>query len=552
MREFRAAARCRKTLALTLVLVAALAGILLVLWPRTGVFSEINTNEIFTVFLNLNLTLLILLIPAFVATTITQERENRSFELLFTSLLTPIEIMVGKLFSSLTITFLVVISSMPITAVCALSGGISIPLLMRAYSVVLLATLTYGLYGLAVSSLCHRSFTALVLTYIGILLLAGATWLPSVLLGNALGLGSVWHMIRALSPFEVLFALNHPERYELGVTGMTADQVCWFNLIGMLALCFVFLCVFCWFVLRPPRRRKPQVSAQFSDFRTTVKRKLSFPFYLIDPLRRKKSIPRWRNPVYIAEIRSRIFGKPKVIMRALSGIVVASMVLLMLVAVQFATTLEPDTVRLVAIVFQVGVVAFFAPAVCSGSITDERTSGTLVLLRMTSLPVRTVVAGKLKAGFLYVMIFLTSSVPVLWALSYLEATSAYWRIGAWFGILVLTTVAFVSLGLCASTLAPTTGAATAISYAFAALLCIGTLSVLLFGSRVSPTLQAVILGLNPLVAALQITSDDLFSKLPRIFGNPLWVNTMGFLAGLAVCLNGVTVIRVRQILAQRD
>jgi len=222
------------------------------------------------------------------------------------------------------------------------------------------------------------------------------------------------------------------------------------------------------------------------------------------------------------------------------------------VAVQFATTLEPDTVRLVAIVFQVGVVAFFAPAVCSGSITDERTSGTLVLLRMTCLPVRVVVAGKLKAGLLYVMIFLTSSIPVLWALSYLEATSAYWRIGAWFGILVLTTAAFVSTGLCASTLTPTTGAATAVSYSFAALVCIGTLSILLFGSRVSPSLQAIVLCFNPLVAALQITSDELFSKLPRIFGNPLWVNTMLFLGGLSVLLNIVTAIRVKQIFVQRD
>ncbi|MBN2451027.1 MAG: ABC transporter permease [Lentisphaeria bacterium] len=551
-REFRVDTRCRKTLAMTLCLVASLAGTLVVLWPRTGVFSEINSNEIFTVFLNLNLALILLLVPAFVATTVTQERERHTFELLFTSLLTPAEILTGKLFSSLAITFLVVIASMPITAVCALSGGIGVGLLTRAYGVILLATLCYGLFGLALSALCCRSFTALVLTYVGILLLAGATWVPSVLLGDAFGLGGLWGAVRALSPFEALFAMNHPERYELAVTGLRAPQVLRLHLLGMSVLGFGSLVVFCLFVLRPLRRRKAQVTECYADRRTAFRRTLCFPFYLVDPLRRKRPIGRWRNPVYVAEIRSRVFGKPKVIVRSLSAILVASMLLLLLTALQFATRLDPDTVRCVAIVFQFGVVAFFAPAVCSGSITDERTSGTLVLLRMTGLPVRTVVWGKIKAGFLYTMIFLASSIPVLLALSYLEARAAYWRIGAWLLVLVLTTVVFVCMGLCASTFSPTTGAATAVSYGFAAAMSIGTLGVLLFGSRIAPPLKAAVLALNPVVAALQISSDTLFAELPKIGGHPLWLNNVVFLAVLCALLAGLTSLRVKLLFAQRE
>jgi ABC-type transport system involved in multi-copper enzyme maturation permease subunit len=551
-REFRAYTRCRKTLALTVLLVGALAVVLHLLWPRTGVFSEINSNEIFTVFLNLNLALIILIIPAFVSTTITQERENHSFDLLFTSLLTPGEIMVGKLFSSLAITFLVVIASMPITAVCALSGGISVALLCRAYTVLLLATLGYGLFGLCLSALCQRSFTALVLTYVGMLLFAGATWLPAVLLGDFLGLRGVWRGLRAASPFEALFALSHPERYELEVTGLSAPQVFRFHVVGMVVLSLICFGVFCFNILRPDKARRARGEATFADAGQALRRRLSFPFYLIDPLRRKRPISAWRNPVYVAEMRSRIFGKPKVIVRTLAAIIVLSMVLLLLVAVQFATQLSPDAVRIVAIVFQVGVVAFFAPAVCSGSITDERVSGTLTLLRMTPLTVRAVVMGKLKAGLLYVMMFLVSSIPVLLTLSYLESTTAYWRLGAWLGILVLTAAAFVSLGLCASTLAPTTGAATALSYVVAALICLGTLSVLLFGSRISPGLEAVVLSANPIAGALQVTSDRMFEALPKAFGNPLWLNTVIFLAGMTVVLVAVTAVRVKMIFAQRE
>ncbi|MBT3378030.1 MAG: hypothetical protein HN742_00265 [Lentisphaerae bacterium] len=556
VREFRANTRCRKTLALTLSLLMSLAAIILILWPRSGIFSEINSNEIFSIFLNLNLALIALLVPGFVATTITQERENGSFDILFMTLLSSSQIMFGKLFSSLAITFLVVVISVPITAVCALSGGISVQLLLKAYSVILMATLTYGLMGLAISSLCHRSFTALVWTYLGILGLAGATWLPSVLLANLLGGQHLWSMVRSLSPFEALFALNHPERYELAMTGfsggLSAEMVFRFYLTGMGLLSLFFLLIFCTFVLRPPAKRKGKSQEQLTDRRTLIKRKLVFPFYLIDPLKRKKPIAGWRNAIFVAEIRSRIFGKPKFIMRSLSTCVILSMGLLTLICIQFASTLAPDTVRLVAIIFQVGVVAFFAPAVCAGSITDERTSGTLTLLRMTGVPVRTVIFGKVKAGFLYVFIFLLSSLPVLLALRYFETGASTWRVAAWFLILVLTAAVFVVAGLAASTIAPSTGAATAISYAFSALICIGTLSVLLLGSRMSREMVAFVLCFNPLAAALQVTADTWFADLPQLFGNRLWQNHLVFLSATMVCLLVLTSVRVHCIFNHRE
>ena len=617
-REFTAAVRCRKTLALTLFLVAVLALVLFLLWPRSGIFSETNSNEIFSIFLNVNLALIVLLIPGFVATTITQERENSSFDLLFTSMLTPVEIMVGKLFAALGITFLVVIISMPITALCALSGGISGPLLTRTYGVILLATLTYGLLGLALSSVCQRSFTALVWTYLGILALGGATWLPSVLLPNLVGLHTLWHAIRCLSPFEALLALNHPERYERAVAGLPAEQVFRLHLIGMSVLALLFLFTFCRYVLRPPAQRRKRTVQQYTDTRTMLRRKLMFPFYLIDPLRRRKPIAVWRNPVFVAEIRSRIFGHPKFILRSLAACMVLCMSLLTLVALQFATQHHPDTVRLVAIVFQVGVAAFFAPAVCSGSITDERTSGTLVLLEMTGLPTWTVVSGQIRAGLLYALIFLARSLPVLWAMAYLETqadccriltivgllaalslaaiemgirastavrtwvpnrllavllkalvwmlsvlpaiyTAVYirqqpesWRVIAWAGVLIMTAITFVAAGLCASTLVKSTGVATAVSYCFSALVCLGSLSVLLFGTRIAPQLKTLVLSCNPLVAALQITSDTWFTDLPLLFGNRLWQNNLMFLCGMTVLLLGMAAARVHMIFNHRE
>ena len=551
-REFRTNVRCRRTVVFALTLLGLLTLIIFAMWPRSGVFSESHSSELFTIFLGAELVMMVLFTPSFTATSITYERERNAFDLLFTSLLTPGEILSGKLAASLGMAFILLLISLPVTAVCALSGGISLRTLTSAYGVIALATLCYGLLGLMFSAICRRSYTSLVTTYIGILVLAGATWLPSVLLRDWLGFGRLFRALRALSPFEALFALRFAERYELSVSDMDAGTVLHIYFIGMLCLAAIFLFLFCLFVLRPPRRNQARTRQMYDDSRTAIKRKLGWPFYLIDPLRRKKSIGDRKNPVYIAELRSRIFGNPKFIIRALALCMSLSLLLLILIARQYGSQIDADKLRCVAIVFQLGVVALLAPAISSSSITDESTSGTLLMLRLTPLSATRVVIGKMKASLLYVMIFLVSSLPVLGALAYLESEAAYWRIGAWMAVLILTTVVFTAAGLFSSSVAPTTGAATAISYGFCILLCLGTLAILLLGSRISPEVQSLVLIWNPVVAALQVTSDTWFAGLPAVFGHKVWQSHMAAFIALALVLFGATAWRVHLLFARRD
>lgn len=550
-REFRTGARCGKTLVFTAVLLGLLSLILLALWPRSGIFSESNSSEIFTLFLGAELTLMILLTPGFTASAITAERERGTFTLLQTSLLTPAEILTGKLFGALGMPFMMLLVATPVTAVCALSGGISLPALGKALAIIAMATLTYGLLGLAVSALSQRSYAALMFTYAGIAILAGATWLPTVLFANAAEYQALFAKLRALSPYEALFALQFADRYELAVAGAKAGQVFTLHLAGMGILAVLFFAVFARFVLRPPQGRKAKTMQMYSDSRTMIKRKLGFPFYLIDPLRRKKPVGNLRNPVFIAEIRSKIFGNPKFIIRALSACIMASITLLVLVSRQYATQIDADKIRSAAIIFQLGVVALLAPAVASGSITDEKTSGTLLLLRLSPLSPARVVIGKLKAALLYVMIFLVSSLPVFFSLAYLESTAAYWRIAAWLAVLITTSLVLTAGGLCASAFASSTGAATAWSYGFALSVCAGSLAVFLFGARVSPQLQTLILTLNPFIAALEITSDKMFSGMPSLFGHRLWQNHLIAYSSLALLLMLVSAWRVRQLFRER-
>ena len=140
--------------------VLTLGLILFLLWPRSGIFSEANSNELFTIFLGAELTFMILLTAGFTASAITSERERKTFVMLQTSLLSPGEILTGKLIGTLGISLVLFFVSIPVTAICALSGGISLPTLGKALVIVAMSTIVYGLLGLAVSSLCQRSYSA--------------------------------------------------------------------------------------------------------------------------------------------------------------------------------------------------------------------------------------------------------------------------------------------------------------------------------------------------------------------------------------------------------
>lgn len=574
-REFTRACRSRKTALFAALTVTCLGLILYALWPRSGIFSDAHSNELFTIFLGAELTFMILLTAGFTASAITSEREQRTFVMLQTCLLSPWEILLGKMVGTLGISFVLFMISVPVTALCALSGGISFYTLMRSLAVVGLSTLVYGLFGLAVSSLCRRSYVALLATYGGITALAGATWLPSVVIRMPQFQALVLRL-RAVSPYEALFALQFAESYEVGVIGASADTVFQTFLVSMLLLGVVFFVVFARFIFSPPRFGRNTTVSQYVDSKTMIKRKLGWPFYLIDPLRRKKPISLRRNPVFVAEIRSKIFGNPKFIIRALTACICLSIGILALICQQVGET-DLDNIRAVAIIFQLGVVALLAPTVSSGSITDERTSETLLLLRLTPMSSLKVVIGKMKAALLYVMIFLLSSLPVFLALVYLESSTApdflgliprgfgaealeasglawdsfldsYWRVGAWVGVLLTTCLALTAGGLCASCFSPGTGVATAVSYGFALTVTAGSLAVLLFSTRVSPDVQAAFLMFNPFVAAMEITLDNsLASRLPSLWGNRLWVNHLLIFSGLTVLLVGVSAAKVHAL-----
>ncbi len=573
-REFVSSTRSLKANLLLWGYLVLLASALLVLWPSGGVLSVASSSgrRIFALFFGINLTLLILLVPAFAATSITFERENNTFSGLFLTLLSPFEIVLGKLTASLAMLFFLALFSIPIASVCALTGGIGVGFTLKVSSILFLAAVSYGMMGLACSASLLRSSSAIMLNYVLILLFSGATWLPAVLLGDLLpGLQGILRIVRSFSPYDALFYLIYPESYQLA-TGAAEEG----GGLGPYGVFLVFSCVltgisllvFVRKMLNPPVRKAIR-GGMYDGASKVRKRRLSWPFYLIDPLKRKKNIGRWANPVFVAEMRNKLFANPKFVLRTVSAIFILSLGVLLLVSAQYATEFDPDTLRVVSIVFQLGVVALLAPSVGGGLITDEVAAGTLMSMRMTMITPLKMTIGKLKATFFYAMIFMVSSSAVIFVMAYLEPQnvwpsdgsvlsgawwselskmmksptwfdrfwSTYHRVGGWIVILILSATTFLSAGLFASAISRTTSVATAISYSIAATICLVSFAPVVLGAKLAHGLAGAVLSLNPIAAAIQVTSGSAFSDYPGLWQRNIWILlglTLFFITGATV------------------
>lgn len=117
--------------------------------------------------------MLMFIMPALTAGSISGERERQTLDILLTTTMKPSEIIWGKLLSSFSTMFLMVVSSFPLLAVSFVYGGVMIYdvfLLLLCY---LAVALMCGSMGICFSSLFKRSTIATVVSY-GVLVFIGA------------------------------------------------------------------------------------------------------------------------------------------------------------------------------------------------------------------------------------------------------------------------------------------------------------------------------------------------------------------------------------------
>jgi len=132
-------------------------------------------QAVFAGILLLETLIVLFLAPAFTTGAISLEREKQTLDLLAVTPLSSLAIVLGKLFSALTWVLILVFSSVPLTAIVFVFGGVAPEDIARGYAYVLALAIGLGALGLLFSAAARRTQAATVLSYFTVLLMTIGT-----------------------------------------------------------------------------------------------------------------------------------------------------------------------------------------------------------------------------------------------------------------------------------------------------------------------------------------------------------------------------------------
>ena len=186
VKELRGRMRGRRAfiiITIHLLLVAGFAWMVETLMERTltgGFGSTFSASAeigraLFVAMLILLTLIVLVLAPASTAGAISLEREKQTLDLLATTPISSLSIVLGKLVSALSWILLLLLASIPVTALVFTFGGVGPDDMVKGYVVLLVTALFYGSVGLFVSALVKRTKAATVINLVTVIALTAGT-----------------------------------------------------------------------------------------------------------------------------------------------------------------------------------------------------------------------------------------------------------------------------------------------------------------------------------------------------------------------------------------
>ena len=166
-KEVLSTLRTKKAVALQAGFFLAVMALVWLLWPEGGLqdLGGEQARRILSILAMGELIIVILVAPAFTAAAITSETEHKTLEGLFASRLHPWEIAFGKIIGSLTFLVLLVLTGAPALAAPFLLGGIGQYEVLAILGILLMTAVYLGMIGLYLSTMLHRSYRAIIVSY---------------------------------------------------------------------------------------------------------------------------------------------------------------------------------------------------------------------------------------------------------------------------------------------------------------------------------------------------------------------------------------------------
>lgn len=500
-RELADRSRSWKLPAAVLSVMLVSCGLIYLRWPTDNAIDVLSQSAL-PVFRPLAFTLVlavIMIVPAFPATSLVSERRRGTLALQLNSPMSPLSIYAAKLLSNVTLAGVLIAVSLPAMAAGYAMGGISITDHILPLLLVLAAmTLQYTAIGLWVSARAGTSDASMRLTYAIILGLVVLSVIPLAFIGNLSGvLADLARALTMASPISALQQItgNQAAVAELGIsTG-------WLQFVGCSLLSTLVIGFFTVRQLDPLRLDRPRPTGRVvgsGASGSTWARRLS---YVVDPDKRKAGIPRWMNPVMVKEFRTRKFGRLHWLIRLVALCAILSLAMIVLAA---TGSIDWGVERIAAplVFMQLALILLVGPSLGANLIASEVESGGWELLQMAPISSFRIVFGKLMSTVWTMLLILLATVPGYAMLSYVQpAMSDQAR-----SVIISLSVAVamvVSISACISSLARTTAVATSTAYGVLLILFAGTLLIWLGeGNPFSPQLVESALSINPAAAAL--------------------------------------------------
>jgi hypothetical protein len=126
--------------------------------------SELGV-QVHTILQVMQLVAVALILPGATATLITTEREAGTFDMLLSASMSPRKILWGKLLASLSVTFVLVISVLPLSLATPMLGGVDLGHVFRWYLTLALLSLLMANLSLCISSVARSAAQAIISSY---------------------------------------------------------------------------------------------------------------------------------------------------------------------------------------------------------------------------------------------------------------------------------------------------------------------------------------------------------------------------------------------------
>lgn len=402
------------------VLIVTLLWLLMFLTSKGGStmsFGELAAagSQSFVFIASLQIGLICILAPVFMAGAIAQESDPKTWDILLTTPLTAPQIVLGNLFGRLFFILALLFSSLPLFAITQYFGGVPGATIFASYAIAASAALLVGsaAIALAVSRLVGRR--AVFAFYVTVISYLAVTWAIDAIASPGAAAGSVSYMT-AINPFLSLRSLLDPTGYprakEGSLTGLghyllESPALSWCVLSTGLSLVLMVV---------------SSITVRLGGFVAitgTTRSAQTVPWYRkmlglgaagADSGRRARAV--WHNPIAWREAAARNATLGRIVARwsfIALGAIWALLVLWLYHAGSFSTG-QFRSVILYTTMGELAVITLVAINMSATAVSREREDGTLDLLLTTPIGPAQYLSGKLAGIVAYLLPLL--SVPV--------------------------------------------------------------------------------------------------------------------------------------------